>query len=170
MRRCFGFAVVVLVVSLCVDEDIGTVVVSVVVVCVSVTTGAGIGAGAGVSTTGAGAGVVSTTTGAGAGVSTTTGAGVIAGVVSTTTGAGVVSTVVAGDCVTVTLEEPVSRGERTFTFVFRPVPEPLPAEPTALDVYALPLLSTAAGPEITAGVEGVLTPCAFAGAATVPSV
>src|ERR1043165_2856934 len=161
MRRCFGFAVVVLVVSLCVDEDIGTVVVSVVVVCVSVTTGDGIGAGGGVG---------STTAGAGAGVSTTTGAGVIAGVVSTTTGAGVVSTVVAGDCVTVTLEEPVSRGERTFTFVFRPVPEPLPAEPTALDVYALPLLSTAAGPEITAGVEGVLTPCAFAGAATVPSV
>src|SRR5256885_6628220 len=143
MRRCFVVVVVL-------DEDIGTVVVSVVVVCVSVTIGAG-----------AGAGVVSTTTGAGAGaVSTTTGAG--AGVVSTTTGAGVVSTVVAGDCVTTTLEAPVSRGERTFTFVLRPVPEPLPAEPTELDVYALPLLSTAAGPEITAGAEGVLTPCAFA--------
>src|SRR6266540_3164493 len=106
MRRCFVVVSVV-------DDVIGAGV--------STTTGAG---GAGVSTTiGAGAGV-SITTGAGAGVSTKTGAG--AGI-STTTGAGAVSTVVAGDCVTVAC--PVEDGELTLTFVFRPVPEPLPAAP-----------------------------------------
>jgi hypothetical protein len=57
-----------------------------------------------------------------------------------------------------------------FTFVFVPTPDPLPVEPTELLVYARPLLSTAAGPEITAGVDDVPTPSVFAGACTVATV
>ena len=120
-----------------------------------------------------GTGVVSTIAGAGAGVSTITGAG--AGV-STITGAGagvitvvsVVSTI-AGDCVTTTFEVLLFFGMR-LTFVFVPIAEPLPVPPAELLVYARPLLSTAAGPEITAGVGAVVTPSAFTGAGTVATV
>jgi hypothetical protein len=122
------------------------VVVSVVVVCVVLEL---IGAG------------VSTMTGAGAGVSTITGAGAGAGVI-TVVSVVVVLAVVAGYCVTVT-SEPVFFGTR-FTFVFVPTLEPFPVAPTELLVYARPLLSTAAGPEITAGVVVAATPCVFAGA------
>jgi hypothetical protein len=107
----------------------------------------------------------------GAGVSTIVGAGV-----STMTGAGagvitvvsVVSTV-AGDCVTTTFELLLFFGIR-FTFVFVPIADPLPVPPAELLVYARPLLSTAAGPEITAGVGAVVTPSAFTGAGTVATV
>jgi hypothetical protein len=54
------------------------------------------------------------------------------------------------------------------TFVFRPVPEPLPALPTELEVYEVPLLSSFAGPAMTAGAAGAVTPCAFAGAGMLP--
>jgi hypothetical protein len=131
------------------------VVVSVVVVCVSVVLEL---IGAGVSTmTGVGAGV-STITGVGAGVITVVSVVVVLAVVST----------VAGDCVIVT-SELLFLGMR-FTFVFVPTPDPLPVEPTELLVYARPLLSTAAGPEITAGVDDVPTPSVLAGACTVATV
>jgi len=140
------------------------VVVSVVVVCVSVVLDV-----IGVSTTGAGAGVSTITgDGAGAGVSAITGVGAGAGVitvVSVVVVLAVVSTV-AGDCVTVTLELLVFFGIR-LTLVFVPIAEPLPAPPAELLVYARPLLSTAAGPEITAGVVDVPTSAVFTGACTV---
>ena len=79
----------------------------------------------------------------------------------------VVDSVMAGDCVTVTLELPDLPGTM-FTLVFRPVADPLPEPPAELDVYALPLLSTFAGPGMTAGVEGDVTFCAFDGAGAVP--
>jgi hypothetical protein len=127
------------------------VVVSVVVVCVSVVLEL-IGAG------------VSTITGAGAGVSTITGSGQGAGVITV-----VVVSTVAGDCVTTTLELLLFFGIR-FTFVFVPTFEPLPVPPAELLVYARPLLSTAAGPEITAGVGEVPTPSVLTGAGTVATV
>jgi hypothetical protein len=117
----------------------------------------------GVSTTGAGAGAgVSTTTGAGAGVSTTIGS----------TGAGVLLTTVVvvdsmGVWVTTTSDE-VFLGIR-LTFVFVPRLAALPLPPAELLVYARPSLSTAAGPEITAGVVDPLTPSAFFGAGAVPT-
>jgi hypothetical protein len=95
----------------------------------------------------------------GAGVSTITGAG--AGV-STTTGAGVgelVTTVVS----VVELAIVVSLFGMRLTFVLVPMPEPLPAPPAELLVYARPLLSTAAGPEITAGVDELPTPAVLFG-------
>jgi hypothetical protein len=124
------------------------VVVSVVVVCVCVVLEL-IGAG------------VSTIAGAGAGVSAITGAGAGSGVI-TVVSVVVELAVVDGYCVTVT-SEPVFFGTR-FTFVFVPTPEPLPVAPTELLVYARPVLSTAAGPEITAGVVDAATPSVFAGA------
>jgi hypothetical protein len=117
----------------------------------------GVGAGAGVSTI-TGVGAVSTITGVGAGVITVVSVVVVLAVVST----------VAGDCVIVT-SELLFFGMR-FTLVFVPMPEPLPVAPTELLVYARPLLSTAAGPEITAGVDDVPTPSVFAGACTVATV
>jgi len=114
--------------------------VSVVVVCVSVTTGA---AGAGVSTIGA------------AGTSAT----VVCVVVSVV--------ITAGDCVTVTFDALLSG--MILTFVLRPVADELPAEPTELLVYARPLLSTLAGPEMMAGVVAPSTFCALVGAGAVPT-
>src|SRR5438445_10265239 len=113
------------------------------------------------------------TTGAGAGVSTITGAG--GGGVSTITGAGVVSTITgagagvsmrAGLVVTLTVDFAFSG--IMLTLVFKPVAEALPEPPAELLVYARPVLSTAAGPEMTAGVDVAATPCVFAGAGASP--
>ena len=113
-------------------------------------------------TTGAGAGVSTTTGAGGGGVSTITGAGGGGtGVVSTITGAG------AGVSATVTVDFGFSG--MMLTFVFNPVAEALPVEPTELLVYTRPLLSTFAGPEMMAGVLLAVVPCAFAGAGAVPT-
>src|SRR5262249_5739278 len=96
-------------------------------------------------------------------VSVTVGAG--AGVVSATVVC--VSVVLtAGDCVTVTFD--VLFSGMMLTLVFSPVEDALPADPTELLVYAWPLLSTLAGPEIMSGVLAPSTFCAFAGAGAVP--
>jgi len=91
---------------------------------VGIVTGSAIGIGAG---TGAGAGSV---IGIGAG------AGEFSGIV------------VLGDCVTVTSDFDFEG--MILTLVLRPVADPLPAPPVELLVYALPLLSTLAGPEMMA--------------------
>ena len=130
------------VVSCVVLDVIGAV--SVVVVCVSVTVVSGAG---------------------GAGVSMIVGAGVV---VSATVVCVVVSVVLtAGDWVTVTFDALFSG--TMLTLVFRPVPAELPAAPTELLVYARPLLSTLAGPEMIAGVVVPSTFCAFEGAGAVPT-
>jgi hypothetical protein len=138
-RRCF--------VTVSVDEVIG-------------------GAGAGVSmTTGAGGAGVSTITGAGGGgTSTTTGAG--GGGASTITGAGAGVSMRAGLSVTDTVE--LAFFGIMLTSVFKPVAEPFPEPPVELLVYARPLLSTFAGPEMTAGVDVAAAPCVFAGAGASP--
>jgi len=137
-------------------------------VVVSVVVDEVMGAGAGVSTTtGAGAGVSITTGAGGGGTSTTTAAGGGGtGVVSTITGAGVCTR--AGLSVTVTVDFAFSG--IMLTFVFKPVAEALPEPPAELLVYARPVLSTAAGPEMTAGVPGLFAAfCVFAGAGAVAS-
>lgn len=123
--------VLVVVVSL-LDEDAGA----------GSTTGSGAGAGA---ATGIGAGA-----GAGAGSAIGMGAGAGAGsVIGIGAGAGEFSgIVVLGDCVTVTSDFDFEG--MILTLVLRPVVDPLPAPPVELLVYALPLLSTLAGPEMMA--------------------
>ena len=125
MRR-WRRVLVVVVVSL-LDEDVGA----------GSTVGAGAGAGAGAgSAIGAGAG-------AGAGAGSVTGMGAGAGAFS--------GIVVLGDCVTVTSDFDLEG--MILTLVLRPVAAALPAPPAELLVYALPLLSTLAGPEMIAGED-----------------
>ena len=116
-------------------------------------------------TTGAGAGVSTITGAGGAGVSTITGAGGT-GVVSTITGAGAGVPTRAGLSVTDTVDFAFSG--IMLTLVFNPVAEALPEPPAELLVYARPVLSTAAGPEMTAGVDVAAAPCVFAGAGASP--
>jgi hypothetical protein len=85
-----------------------------------------------------------------------TGAGVVVTGVVSAVATGVVSVTVLVDCVTVT-SEPDFFGMR-LTLVFVPMDEPLPAPPAEL------LVSTAAGPEIAAGVLELPTPVVFDGA------
>jgi len=122
MRRWRRVLVVVVVSVL--DEAVGA----------GSTIGSGVGAGAGAgSAIGIGAG-----TGAGAGsvIGIGAGAGEFSGIV------------VLGDCVTVTSDFDLEG--MILTLVLRPVVDPLPAPPVELLVYALPLLSTLAGPEMMA--------------------
>ena len=121
--------VLVVVVSL-LDEDAGA----------GSTTGSGAGAGAAIGI-GAGAGA-----GAGSAIGMGAGAGSVIGIGA---GAGEFSgIVVLGDCVTVTSDFDFEG--MILTLVLRPVADPLPAPPVELLVYALPLLSTLAGPEMIA--------------------
>ena len=139
MRRWRRVLVVVVVVSLL--DDIGA----------GATVGSGAGAGAG-SAIGIGAGI-----GAGAGSAIGMGAGIGAA-------SGIV---VLGDCVTVTSDFDFEG--MMLTLVFRPVAAPFPAPPAALLVYALPLLSTLAGPEMIAGEDLSLLFGELLGAGAVPT-
>ena len=100
-------------------------------------------------------------------VSVTVGAGGAGAGVSAIVVCVVVSVVMAGDWVTVTFDALFSG--MMLTLVLRPVADELPAEPTELLVYARPLLSTLAGPEMMAGVVAPSTFCALVGAGAVPT-